>query len=88
MMGARLPGKLRDREPYATGLLVPHLAGLVYLVKIAINDCGLRVERNERHEVLEAWACSNYSQFQLGKYGRVNCNEEVPLHFWRLAPGN
>lgn len=52
-MGAELLGKPYAREAYATGLPVPHLAGLVYLVKIAPNGFGLRVERNERHEVLE-----------------------------------
>jgi len=53
MMGAKLPGKLYAREAYATGLPVPHLAGLVYLVKIATNGFGLRVERIELREVLE-----------------------------------
>lgn len=53
MMGARLPGKLCDRQAYATGLPVPHLAGLVYLVKIGAQWFRLTVERNERHEALE-----------------------------------
>lgn len=53
MMGAGLPGKPCDRKAYATALPVPHLAGLVYLVKIATNGFGLRVERIEPREVLE-----------------------------------
>jgi len=88
MMGAKLPGKACDREAYATGLPVPHLAGPVYLVKIATNGLAYELSEMSGMKCLNAWNCSNYSQFQLGKHGRVNCNEEVPLHFWRLAPGN
>lgn len=53
MADAKFLGKPSDRDAYATGLPVSHLAGLVYLVKIAANGFGLRDERNERHEVLE-----------------------------------
>ena len=53
MLDAKLPGKPCAPGAYATGIPVPHLAGLLYLVKIATNGFGLRVERNERHEVLE-----------------------------------
>jgi len=88
MMDAKLLGMPYDREAYATGLPVPHLAGLVYLVKIATNSLAYELSEMSGMKGLNAWKCSNYSQFQSGKHGRVNCNEEVPLHFWRLAPGN
>ena len=88
MMDAKLLGKLYAREAYASGLPVPHLAGLIYLVKIAANGFGLRVERNERHEALERLELLKLFTVPNRQYGRVNCNEEVPLHFRRLAPGN
>ena len=59
MMGARLPGKLCDRQAYATGLPVPHLAGLVYLVKIGANGFGLQLSEMSGTKRLNAWSCSS-----------------------------
>ena len=51
--GRKITGQARDRQAYASGLPVPHLAGLVYLVKIGAQWFRLTVDRNERHEALE-----------------------------------
>ena len=62
--GRKITGQARDREAYASGLPVPHLAGLVYLVKIATNGLAYELSKIGGMKCLNAWNCSNYSQFQ------------------------
>jgi hypothetical protein len=57
--GRKITWQARDREAYASGLPVPHLAGLVYLVKIAANGFGLQLSEMSGTKRLNAWSCSS-----------------------------